>query len=243
MNFKGVLDGVFPGARPEKGFVEATQRVLQPLGFTRKSALACTATCRDEISQSWVEAVQACWGPSFNFASLAGMVFAGKTGLGAALSHAPDPDGRARYVFYAGPHVGIGAGGEPGVCERESRRGLSTACGALLGLMRELEGGQCGAVDDPDDVEQGLIRQRIGGRCQGKAGDLFQLTGLAHDVIREDLERLLSAAIDTGKSDYALITGIQIHGPAMTNYIQPRTLQATVRGERVAIDLPDEVSA
>ena len=161
MTFDTVLRDTFPGAMDELEFVRATQQALQPLGFLRKSTLVCVATCRDEISQSKVDHVRDLWGLSFNLAGLAGMTFAGKTGFGAALHHAPQVGGRERYVFYAGPHVGIGPEGEPGVVEREGRQEPSTACGALLALLGELQGDRLGAENDPDDVEQGLIRQRI----------------------------------------------------------------------------------
>jgi hypothetical protein len=240
MSFTNVLRDRFPGAMDEREFVRTTQQVLQPHGFMRESTLACVATCRDEISQSKVDHVRALWGHSFNLAGLAGMTFAGKTGFGAALGHAPQVNGRERYVFYAGPHVGIGPDGEPGVVEREGRQDPSMACGALLGLLGELQGNRLGAIHDSDDVEQGLIRKQIGAplmSSQEALPDLFELTHLTHDVILNNVERILAATIDPSKVDHAVITGIQIHGPGMKNYIQPCVTYAVVDGVRRPVSL------
>ncbi len=233
MNFHALLREAFEGAIEEADFCRNAAMALQPLGFTKDTALVCIATCRDEISQSWVAETRERWGDVFNLAGLGGMIFAGKTGFGAALSHAPISDGRERFVFFAGPHIGIGREGEPGLCDRDGRQEPSYACGALLGLLGELKQGKIGATDDPDDPEQGLIRSRLGGRATGDSTtDLFALTRLAHQVIDEDLDRLLAATLDTAKADYAVMTGIQIHGPEMRNYIQPGSSYAVVNGAR-----------
>jgi hypothetical protein len=235
-----VLRESFPDAMGEAEFVQAVQRALRPHGYTGKNTLACIATCRDEISQSLFEHAGQAWGHAFNLAGLAGMIFAGRTGFGAALSHAPMEHGRERYLFIAGPHVGIGPNGEPGVCEREGRQKPSSACGALLALLGELTGSGLGRVDDREDPEQSLIRRLLGERASVTGvSDIFGLTNLAHDVILEDLERLLADTIDRSKTDYAVATGIQIHGPGMKNYIQPRAIYATVDGVRRSVSLSD----
>ncbi len=68
--------------------------------------------CRDEISQPLVVLIKEKWGEAFNFCSLAAMFFAGKTGLKAAMHHCPVVEGKERYVFYALPHIAIGAKGQ-----------------------------------------------------------------------------------------------------------------------------------
>jgi hypothetical protein len=244
MSFDTVLRDTFPGAVDEREFVRATHQALQPLGFLRESTLVCVATCRDEISQSIVDHVRELWGLSFNLAGLAGMPFAGKTGFGAALHHAPQVDGRERYVFYAGPHIGIGPEGEAGVVERKGRQEPSMACGALLALLGELQDDRLGAMDDSDDVEQGVIRKHIGGplvSARDALPDLIGLTHLTHDVILNDVERILAATVDPSKADHAVITGVQIHGPGMKNYIQPRTMYAVADGSRRSVALAPDV--
>lgn len=243
MGFETVVGGAFPGAANEGEFNRALAELLRPLGFTRESTLACLAVCRDEVSQSLFEHVRTNWGRAFNFASLAGVTLAGKTGFAAALAHGPRTDGRERYLFLAAPHVGMGPDGEQGPCEREGRSEPSSACGALLALLGELRKNRLGPMDDPDDVEEGLLRKRLGERASRLAPlDLFELTRLTHDVILEDLEHMLDVTVDPSRADYVVATGIQIHGPGMKNYIQPRALYAMVAGTRRSLTLPKEIA-
>ena len=62
---------------------------------------------------------------------------------------------------------------------------------------------------------------------------------LAEKVITRDLETLISKAIDTTKSDYAVIAGVQIHSWPLTvgkgpplDYLWPKAAYAVVNGER-----------
>ena len=54
------------------------------------------------------------------------------------------------------------------------------------------------------------------------------LTKLAQQVILEELERMLQLTFDTSKSDYAVLTGVQIHGQDSEDYVWPRTMYAVV---------------
>ena len=54
--------------------------------------------CRDELMSGFDEAVSEVWGRPFGVGALAGLVFLGRTGLQAALSHVPGEDGRHRFV-------------------------------------------------------------------------------------------------------------------------------------------------
>lgn len=237
MNFATVPESIFPEALSEHGFVLATATALEPLGFSPDNSMPCLATCRDEISQSWAEAVNQVWGQAFCLTGLGGLVLAGKTGFGAALSHAPNPGGRERYVFMAGPHIAVGPAGEAGECMRPGRSGLSTACGALAAVLGELKANEIGATDDPDDVEIGWLRRRLGDAAQGReVKDLFELTLLTHDVIAADLDKTLAAVVDTSTTDYAVVTGIQIHASGNRNLIQPKTFYAVVDGKRQEVN-------
>lgn len=59
------------------------------------------------------------------------MLFLGKTGFLAAQHHAPNEEGRERYVYFALPHIGVDAKGEIGRHDRPGRLQPSHACGAL----------------------------------------------------------------------------------------------------------------
>ena len=136
-------------------------------------------------------------------------------------------------MFLAGPHVAIGADGEPGVCTRPGRSGPSSACGALAAVLKELQAGRGGSVNDPGDIEMGWLRQRISAAASGREiADLVELTVLMHDLIADELERTLADVVDASRTDYAVATGIQIHAPGGRNLIQPRTFYANIDGDR-----------
>ncbi|MFQ5593320.1 MAG: hypothetical protein ACE5HA_04160 [Anaerolineae bacterium] len=233
MSFRSALNQHFPNAMPESEFVRRTYQALLRHGFSEPNTIACVGVCRDELTRPLVDEIQHTWGEAFNFAGLAGMLFLGKTGFSAAQHHAPRMDGRERYVFFALPHVAIDSAGGIGLCTREGRQEPSHACGALIAFQQELAGGRLSLAFDPDDVEQSLLKQRLFPKIEGsKASDLVALTKLAHEVIVEDLERMIDLTVDPAHSDYAALTGIQVHGPGKTNYIWPGTLRTVVSGQR-----------
>jgi hypothetical protein len=230
VGFENVLNENFQGALPEKVFVEKTLGVLAGKGFTPENAIACVGVCRDEITQPFVEFVKEAWGEAFNFSSLAGMLFLGKTGFSAAQHHAPDEDGRERYVYFALPHIAIHEDGQIGVCRRIGRKEPSSACGALLAFQKEMESGSLNLGLDFDDVEQSLIRMRLLQEIPyGQVPDLPVLTKTTLKVIQKDLTRMIQLTVNTDRSDYAVLTGIQIHGPDR-NYIWPDLCYSFVNG-------------
>ena len=77
----------------------------------------------------------------------------------------------------------------------------------------------------------------------GRIPDLAELTRLTAGAIEHDtmmiLEHLLEERRSEGEGsmiDIALVTGIQIHGPAGVNYVSPRRFELTIDGERVEQD-------
>ena len=125
--FVEALDRHFPGALLEGEFLAGTASLLSSEGFSRDNTLACVALCRDEVTSPLFSDIERMWGPAFSLASLAGMVTAGRTGLAAAVQHAPIHNGRQHFVIYAMAHIAIGAGGtigqveRPGQCEHQFR--------------------------------------------------------------------------------------------------------------------------
>lgn len=237
MDFKQRLKEAFPEAMTEPKFIEKTYNALSALGFTSDNAIACVGVCRDEITQSLIEIVKKTWGEAFNFSSLAGMLFLGKTGFSAAEHHAPNEDGKERYIYYALPHIAIDAEGSIGLCERAGRKGLSTACGALHGFQKEMAEGKLKLGLDFDDIEQSLIKMKLLQEIHyGQVPDLLELTKVALRVIQNDLKRMITLTADTNRSDYAIFTGIQIHGPG-ANFVWPSLCYAVVKGNRMDISL------
>ncbi|MBI5502048.1 MAG: hypothetical protein HY907_17530 [Deltaproteobacteria bacterium] len=233
MGFRETLDDLFPGALPAQDYLAKTTAALRRLGFDREHAIACVGVCRDELTRPFVDQIQRIWGEAFNFSSLAGMLLLGRTGFSAALHHAPTGSEIRRYIFFAMPHIGIGQGGEPGLCRRAGQDQPSGACGALIAFRKELEGGNVRLELDPDDVEQSLLKQRLFPLLRhGDVPDLPHLTRIMHSVIVEDLERGISLAVDPLRAAWAELTGIQIHGPDRQEWIWPAESQAWVQGVR-----------
>lgn len=235
MGFEKTLRQHFSGAVAESEFVEKTVSVLSGKGFTPDNTIACVGVCRDEITQPLIEKVKKTWGEAFNFSSLAGMLFLGKTGFSAAEHHAPDEEERERYVLFALPHIAIHTTGELGVCRRAGRKEVSSACGALVAFRKELEGGRVQHGLDLDDVEQSLIRMRLLQEIPyGQIPDLLELTKLTLEIIQRDIKRMIELTAPSEHSDYAVFTGIQIHCPG-ENYLWPDESYCVVNGEQQSL--------
>ena len=269
MGFEEMLGKYFDKVFTEVDFVKKTYNALEKFGINDENAIASVCICRDEISQSLRSIIKHVWGEAFNLSSLAAMFFAGKTGLSAAIHHAPVVNGKERYVYYALPHIAIGAKGQIGVCKRRGRKEKSSACGALNVFLKELSNppsytnnppisndksplppftkgglggilekggkGKGGFVIDNEDLEMSLIRMRLLKEIPyGHVPDLLELTKITQRVIQADLENALSKIVNTKKSDYALMTGIQIHGPD-ANYIWPSESYTVIKGTKKEI--------
>jgi len=245
----------FPSAIYDKDFVEHTYQILNRYGFTNNNTLPCVCLCRDEICSRFHDAIDRQWqsdcsdvnsgdeetySRSFTFSSLAGMLNLGTTGIRAALSHSPvDEAGKRRYVFFAFPHVGINKAGSLGKVERAGITEVAHACGALLLFRKELKSGQVQTLLDPTDIEYSLLKQRLLKLIDLSSGvipSVKEITEIAYQVIVEDLTNLLSL-VDPKLADIAVITGIQIHAPQNTTYIQPGKMYVVEGGITKPIDL------
>ncbi len=237
MGFEEVLNKLFLRVYTEPDFVTRTHDELTKYGFSADNTIACVGVCRDEITQPLIRLIRDKWGEAFNLSSLAGMFFAGKTGLSAAMHHAPNVDGKERYIYYALPHIAIDEEVQVGCCKRTGRDGKSIACGALNAFQKEIAGGRIDTTMDNEDVEQSLLKMRLLKEIPyGQAPGLLELTKITQMVIQTDLESTLKRLVDTDKSNYAVITGIQIHGPD-GNYVWPASCYAVVTGEKKKIEL------
>ncbi|HNP61931.1 MAG TPA: hypothetical protein PKM72_13880 [Nitrospirales bacterium] len=221
-SFNTVLSTHFPKAIPQEDFVKRSYDLLQAEGFRAENTIAFVSLCRDELTLPFVEDVKKTWGEAFIFSSLGGMLFLGKTGFLAAQHHAPNEDGRERYVYFALPHIGVDTQGEIGRHDRPGRLQPSHACGALHGFQAELANRCVSLGIDLDDIEQSLLKQHLFRKLTyGDIPDLLSLTKTAYAVILEELERMIQLTVDPVQNDYAVLTGIQIHGPQGMEYIWP----------------------
>jgi len=185
--------------------------MLSTHGFKRGNTVACVSVCRDEMCQPLLELLSHHWGMCFNLSSLAGMLTLGKTGLSAAMHHAPVENGKERYLFCAFSHIAVDVDGV-GVCSRIGRTTRSNACGALCAFRTELKSGHIKTQLDPIDPEFSMLKQALIKDIQyGTVPDLLSLTISTAKVILEDLEALIKVGVDTNKSDYAVLVGVQCH--------------------------------
>jgi hypothetical protein len=224
--FYKALQTHFPGSLPMADYIKNTYRTLNTYGFEKGKTIGMVAICRDEITDTPIDEVIKYWGKTFNCCSLAGFVTMGRTGLAAATDHTPIVGGKRRFTFYAIPHIAISKNGEIGRVYREGIQKASHARGALEAIVKELESGYLQLVTDMQDIEQSIIRQKILSSIHyGDKPDLVSITKLAGEIISRDVERLLSD-LDSSIFTYAVMTGVQIHGPEDTHWIYPRDFYA-----------------
>jgi hypothetical protein len=205
---------VYAGAREVVELLGWSRDVLAPYGFTTELTLPLVSVCRDELMFSFVDAVTAHWGHCFDLSSLAGLPLLGRTGLAAALGHAPDAGGRHRLVVMAFPHIGLDETDGIGAVRRPGVPGTTTACGAVDVARRALVSGVSGVVLDPHDVEESLLVQRLRGVLgDGIVPDLPHVTELVRRCAVDEL-RLLLGGLSTPELavDFALLSGVVVHG-------------------------------
>ena len=196
---------------PVPALLDWTRDALAAYGFHEQTALPLVSVCRDELMFGFVDAVTAHWGHAFDLSSLAGLPLMGRTGLAAALGHAPDDDGRHRLVVFAFPH--IGADGGIGAVHRPGVPGTTAACGAVSVARTALATGVSGVVLDAHDIEESLLVQRLRRVLgTGEVPDLPAVTELVRRAAVEELALLL-ADLSTPDIvvDWALVSGVVVH--------------------------------
>jgi len=252
INWLKILHGFYPGAVREETFAKSTHQALEALGFRNENTLACVSVCRDEMCLPFVDLIDHKWKSpfvcitddvgsertvfthTFVLSSLAGLLLLGRTGVGAAISHAIKAvDGRQRFIFYTLPHIGISREGILGEVERPGFSQLSHACGALVKIHSELKKGPLNLQLDPDDIEYSYLKEKLAKKLPPGGGlpSLKDLTDLTHQIIVEDLERLISLVVDREHADYAVITGVMVHAPNGRSYISPGKVYSVVQGK------------
>jgi hypothetical protein len=212
MSLSAALSAGAAGSKSIDEFVQWSLDALRPHGFVPGNALALVGVCRDELMFHVESAVAEAWGPAFDISSLAGMVFLGASGMAAAAHHAPGLDGRRRYVVMVLPHIGVGEDGDVGEVLRDGQDHVSTACGALVGLQRELAGGSPRSGLDHDDLEMSLLRIDVLERlAPGEVPDLVALTDVVRRCATDEVVRLADGLVRDADADVAVISGVVIH--------------------------------
>uniref|UniRef100_A0A6U2HGA8 Limiting CO2-inducible protein B/C beta carbonyic anhydrase domain-containing protein n=1 Tax=Hemiselmis andersenii TaxID=464988 RepID=A0A6U2HGA8_HEMAN len=239
-HFAEMLEDLFPRAVPEQVFVKHMSSVLNNHGFKKDTSINLVSTCRDELCRSLTDLLDSEWNPHFSISSLAGFVFCGRTGFKAAMAHAPVVNGKERYVFWVAPHIALSADGQVGKCFRPHRRDASSACGALLGVLAELKSGKMSLRLDQTDIEQSLVKQELVGHLPyGHLPTLVELTYAAYDCILKEIKETAAVSIHPSNCEYAIVAGIQIHGPGGQNFFWPG-MMSTYDGTGFKVDMYEE---
>lgn len=229
MTFQQILDMHFPNAMLEADFVKHTYLILLDYGFDKTNTIACVGICHDEVTRSLRDEIRKTWGKVFNLSSVAGILFMGKADFRTVNQDAFKVDEGECYVIYTMPHITIGSSGEIGLCQRPSRTGASSACGALVAFRRELASGYLSVELDPYDKKKNHLKQNLFRKVKsGQIPSLVNLVKLTHQIILEDLKHiidLVASSADTThhplQRNYAIFGGVQIHGPDQKNYVWP----------------------
>lgn len=217
-------------------FLTWSEWSLARVGFRPNNSLALVSVCRDELMEDFQRDVARVWGSAFSVGALGGLVFAGRTGLAAALSHVPGEDGRHRFVAFCFPHIGLDEHGELGRVQRRGRLRASTACGALESCRKDLMAGRRTAGVDVDDVEQSLLRARLSELMEvGAQPSLLELTSLARTAAVADLRRYIGLARAAEPVDVACISGIVVHGPDAVDQVTSVQADVTIDGGVIAL--------
>merc|ERR1711988_1468382 len=89
-------------------------------------------------------------------------------------------------------------------------------------LLSEVQSGTLHLWNDPVDMEQSVLKQRLVPKLlQLKDPSLVDVTHITYQAILEDLERLISLVLDPNEVDYAVCTGVLIHGPTPNSLCGP----------------------
>ena len=217
-------------------FVTWSEWALARVGFRPSNCLPLVDVCRDELMSGFDESVSHVWGRPFGIGALAGLVFLGRTGVQAALSHVPGEDGRHRFVVFCFPHIGID---EDGVVGRVQRRGMSrasAACGALAAFRSQLAEGSRDFTLDVDDVEQSLLRMRLSRLVPlGEVPSLVDLTELARQAAVQDVHRFVDLARGHEPVDVAYISGIVVHLPDGADHVSSVQAEVIIDGNPIPL--------
>jgi len=195
-----------------EAFLDSVEAELEPYGFGPQTALPLLSVCRDELMADFRRDVRRRWGHFFDLASLGGLPLVGRTGVAAALGHAPLDGVRHRLLVLALPHVGL-EDGVVGSVLRPGVPGTTSACGAIVVAQQALASGVSGVVLDRHDIEESLLVARLHETVgTGAVPDLVATTELVRRAAVDEL-RLLAGELSTPSApvDVALVSGVVVH--------------------------------
>jgi hypothetical protein len=194
--------------------------------------------CREKPACFLVKEIRKLWPTVYDFSSLAGMPFAGKTGFMKMQKYAPYKQHDTHFLYMAFPYIGWTSGGQLGMSATKGHGEPSSACGGLVAFQQELASGSGPWELDPDNLEQGLLNQRMFRNMKyGGGSDLGAFTKLAYTIILKDVERLAGLTLANQENQYAVVTGIQLNGPEQQDCIWPGDMYEVTHREKTLFSL------
>ena len=130
--------------------------------------------------------------------------------------------------------------GEVGVICRANRSGDSHACGALQASLGQMKRDGISSIllapYNRTDPEYSIMCKRLAMKTKERGEskqfldnlDLVEFTAMAEQAYTEDLEELIKMTVDTSTSDYAVVTGVQIHKYVDLDNSMSRNLRCSV---------------
>ncbi len=223
----------YPQALPATAFRRQIAGWLeQHLGVRRNHVLLGTSVCADDIVFSTdvagnIETHQATrYLPGlFEMGGLAGLPFAGKTGMTAFAHHVPD-QGAACIVY--GPHIGMSDAGQLGKVLRPGQQADTTACGALgVAIKRFQAAPDYQPVLDEDDSQEALLELRLKpymAQVLAAPQPLQAATEAAYTITHELIYRYVAAVKQQFGCERIALIGIVIinTSPVYEDYIDLR---------------------
>ncbi|MEO8327720.1 MAG: hypothetical protein ABI618_17860 [Nitrospirota bacterium] len=136
------------------------------------------------------------------------------------------------------PHIGWMPDGQMGKDASLECGKPYSPCSGLAAFQQELASGPSLWEPDSDNLEQGLLNQRLFRNMKyGEGSDSVTLTKLAYIIILQDIERLVELTLGNVENQYAVMTGIQLNWPGQQNFIWPGEMYQVTHGKRTVLSL------
>lgn len=235
MGFEDHCLPCFPGAFTQKEFLACIGELLDERGFKYAKTIVGVSVCMEKPSCFLVKDLQTDWKTVCDCSTLSGMPFVGNTAFLKMQQLVPDKE-EGYFVFLAFPHIRWNPS-KPITEAGVERQGPSfSGCLGLVNFQKERDYGSRRKPLDWDNTEQSLIHQSLW-RRQGidAVSDIVCLTQLTYQIILDDVERLAVQFLDSRKCHYAIVTGVQIHGPDLQDWIWPGRMYAVTHGKKTIL--------
>jgi hypothetical protein len=214
LNLKSALHLNFDGALPGPEVHQRLSKILGEYGFVPENTILGTSICSDEVNTlkgTLVDTMQEHWGTNFHLGGIGGAPYVGKTGFLAFSHHVPES---GNVLIFFGPHVGVTATGEVGMCLRHGQSNESFACGACQAAYKQ---SLAGNVDEDMalDMQQSWLRGQIAphvDRIAAAQNPMAELAKVSYEAVLKKLKSIVNT--DFGSGHLALVGGIQINMPS-----------------------------